>query len=548
MKRLTILLLSFYLGIAAPAEGQIVHSSARKAIPLSRRQFGRSTPILVPQFSISRAKRDVFSGVLGVGSGVTEAASLSQLSQPAGNWGGSGCPPSAHLKSLVDSYIASASPDFPGLGSTVPGLSLSWSSPICGTFTYAAGLRNIEKDKPITPATLMGIASMTKPIIAAITLQLSDSGVFGPNGLDTTVNQLLTTEQITALTVGTDPLEPKCPDFTYLFNRDTFTYELKAFSCPDLSQVTLRHLLRANHGMYDFINEVLLPDGSAQYDNGLFFNLYQFLGLSPSPPLSSKNGFDYLKAYGLKQNQSAEIGGNNGRDFEVSFGNTGFQLLGIILEQRTGKSLDELIRKIIVDPLKIDPMYLYVEKAKRESLIADGYDVYTGEPLIELTGVYPIVNLNGHTALNTLSLGLGQPGNVNLAGGAGGLIANPKSYRIFFDAFVNGGLLSPAAQSELVQSFVEIPDLSFPEQSLSNGFGILKVQLREVPGLPSVDILTHGGALPGVRCENAVLRLPDSNTILATGVICQNSAFGASDPFHLELAFINAIASMNGGQ
>ena len=73
------------------------------------------------------------------------------------------------MRSLVDAYLATPHPAFPGLGSTTPGLSASWSSSDCGTFTYAAGLRNVEENKPLTPASLMGLASMTKPIIAALT-------------------------------------------------------------------------------------------------------------------------------------------------------------------------------------------------------------------------------------------------------------------------------------------------------------------------------------------------------------------------------------------
>ena len=182
--------------------------------------------------------------------------------------------------------------------------------------------------------------------------------------------------------------------------------------------------MRANHGMYDFVNEVLLPNAHHQYEDGLFFILYQLLGFNPVMPVSSNNGYDYLKVYGLKANNSATVGGSSVKDFESSFGNTGFQLLGVILETRTGKSLDELIRTMIVEPLRLDPITIYIDSEKRENLIADGYDIYTSEPLIERTGVYPTVDLNGHTAVNTLSWGLGQPANVNLAGGAAG----PVSY------------------------------------------------------------------------------------------------------------------------
>ena len=355
----------------------------------------------------------------------------------------------------MDAYLATPHPAFPGLGSTTSGLSTSWSSRDCGTFTYAAGLRNVEQHKRLTPASLMSLASMTKPIIAALTLMLNDYGAFGAGGLDTTVDQLLTPQQIAALTTGDDPTHPRCPGSALLLNRQTQAFELSAFSCPDLSKVTLRHLMVSNHGMYDFLNEVGSPGFFSQYVEGVYFDVLQAVGIPATPPPNSNSGYDVLKAYGLKGNISAVIGGNlASRDLEISFGNTGFQLLGVILEHRTGRSLDDLIRTLIVEPLRTDDIFVYVDPRRRRNQIADGYDVETGEPLIETTGVYPLVSVNGHTAVNTLNLGLGHPGNVNLAGGAGGLVANQKSYRRFLDAFVNGGLLGADAQAALDTSFI----------------------------------------------------------------------------------------------
>ena len=287
----------------------------------------------------------------------------------------------------MDTYLATPHPAFPGLGSTTPGLSASWSSTDCGSFTYAAGLRNVEENKPLTPASLMGLASMTKPIIAALTLMLNDSGAFGAGGLDTTVDQLLTPQQIAALTTGDDPTQPRCPGSALLLNRQTQAFELSPFSCPDLSKVTLRHLMVSNHGMYDFLNEVGSPGFFSQYLEGVYFDVLQAVGIPATPPPNSNSGYEVLKAYGLKGNISAVIGGNLAfRDLEISFGNTGFQLLGVILEHQTGRSLDDLIRTLIVEPLRTDDIFVYVDPRRRRNQIADGYDVETGEPLIETTG------------------------------------------------------------------------------------------------------------------------------------------------------------------
>ena len=453
------------------------------------------------------------------------------------------------MRERVDQYLATPHPAFPDLGSTTAGLSTSWSSADCGTFTYAAGLRNVEEGKPLTPATHMPIASMTKPIIAAMTLMLSEAGVFGPRGLDTPVNRLLTRKQVAALTVGDDRANPRCPGTALLLNRETRSLEWTAFSCPDLSQITLRHLMVSNHGMYDFLNEVATPNGFSPYFEGVYFDLLQHLGVPATPPPNSSDGFEVLKAYGLKRNTSAVIGGSLYlRDLESSLGNTGFQLLGVILEQRTGRSLDDLIHRLIVKPLGIDSIFVYVDPDRSRHLVADGYDIETGEPLIEQTGVYPLVSLNGHTAVNARHLGLGIPGNLNLAGGAGGLVANQKSYRVFLDSFVNGGLLNDDAQRELENSFIFLPDLSDPTLGSFNGFGLIKQAVRGFPGFPDLDVYTHNGTLPNARCENGVIRRPDTNIAPIAGTFCKNSnGLTFPDTMGLLLDFIGMITNANPG-
>jgi hypothetical protein len=82
---------------------------------------------------------------------------LRKTHQSHGDWGGADCPSIEQMRGLVDAYLATPHPAFPGLGSTTPGLSTSWSSRDCGTFTYAAGLRNVEQHKRLTPASLMSL-------------------------------------------------------------------------------------------------------------------------------------------------------------------------------------------------------------------------------------------------------------------------------------------------------------------------------------------------------------------------------------------------------
>jgi CubicO group peptidase (beta-lactamase class C family) len=456
---------------------------------------------------------------------------LRRRHHPEGNWGGSRCADADVLRSIVDDYLATPHPDYPNIGSTIPGASVSWTSPKCGSFNYAAGLRTIETNEEMTPASRMLIASMTKPIIAAVTLKLNDMGGFGPRGLDSTVDRLVPPKMIKLLTVGDDPGNPQCPGTTYVLNRDTFEYEFATYACPDLSVVTLRNLMTSNHGMYDFINEVLTPDGFQPYFTAVYYDLYTYFGLNPRQPASSSSGFENLRWFGLKRYGAATIGGVRGKDFESSFGNTGFQLLGVILEQRTRMSLDALIDTLIVEPLNTDPIVVYDEPRRRDKKFADGYTVVTGDPSFEQTGIYPLVTFHGgHKAVSNRSLGLGNPANIDLAGGAGGLIANPRSYARFLEAFVNGDLLGRQAQRELDNSFVRVFEFDTPTIQGSVGFGLLKLLYTGDPNMPDAELITHGGDWPGATCRNNVVRTHDRKRTLATGVICQNTNFGLAYP------------------
>jgi hypothetical protein len=366
---------------------------------------------------------------------------------------------------------------------------------------------------------------MTKLVVMAVMLRLEETGWFAPLGLDTPIDRLLTSAQIKSLTVGDDAAHPHCPGATYLLNRATRNFEFTKYSCPDLSQVTLRNLMLSNHGMYDFVNEVLLPDGSDPIGNSWYYDYYKSLGQKLTPHPDVATGFGQLAAYGLKRNKQAAIGGNVfHRDLEPSFGNTGFQLVGVILEQRTGKTLDQLIKTWVTQPLGIEDMSLYL-RADSRSGIANGYDMYVGDP--PFGDFYPLDEFHGYWALNTLSFGRGLPANINFAGGAGSLVATPRSYAVFLRALVEGGLLGARAQQELNSSFISISDFDSGDPfHFANGFGLLRRQFRGVPGTADFDTIEHFGDLSGLACLNAEVRRPDQRFAPIAAAMCLNVANG----------------------
>jgi hypothetical protein len=167
--------------------------------------------------------------------------------------------------------------------------------------------------------------------------------------------------------------------------------------------------------------------------------------------------------------------------------------------------------------------------------------------LIEQSGVYAVTTWHRHTLLNNAVLGLGKPANLNVAGGAGGFVANMASYRIFIDKFVNGGLLDSGTQAEFEASFVPVPDFSSPVVEAQVGFGFSKLKVTGSPVAPDNVLFWHGGSLPGVFCVNAVLWHHDTEEPLGAGSMCQNShGSGYPSIFDLWNVFITAVVTSGG--
>ena len=102
----------------------------------------------------------------------------------------------------------------------------------------------------------------------------------------------------------------------------------------------------------------------------------------------------------------------------------------------------------------------------------------------------------------------------------------------------------------LANSYVFLPDVSAPPTiAVSNGFGLVKQELRAFPGVRDLDLYSHNGSLPGSRCENSVIHRPDPRIAPVTGTFCKNSS-GLTFPSTtaLLLAFVDLITNANPGQ
>ncbi len=421
-------------------------------------------------------------------------------------WAGSHCARPRSLRNLVDDVFAGEP--------SVAGISVALHKPGCGTFVHARGQRDVARDKPMTPATKVHIASLTKPVTGALVLFALERGLFGPLGLDTPIDAFLAEEQIESLTSNcSDDFEIQAID------RETFEFAPALGICPDFSAITLWHLVRAHDGNLSFeeidTNRNGLGD-ALDYSLGAWFRA---VGFPTLPPLASEpsNSFEVLDAVNIYRHNTAVIGGTTIDDFPISAGNTQYQLLGMILEEVSARSYEALVKRHITDRLHTGQMILLTGipsvRLERTEQISRGYADVTGASSVlpefdeNTNGVYPVMQVRRRPVVDMYDFDSFTLANG--AGGAGALVATTKSYVTFFRKLVTGGLLSPAMQTVFEQGFSEIgvgPDVTY-------GFGVLRGENN--PDLGT--IFVKNGALFGAVCLAAHITASQ-----VTVVVCAN--------------------------
>ncbi len=142
-----------------------------------------------------------------------------------------------------------------------------------------------------------------------------------------------------------------------------------------------------------------------------------------------------------------------------------------------------------------------------------GLTTFPGGQLVpdDLFGLYALVDLNGHLALDAYDV---EPFVLtNGGGGAGALTAAPRDYARFFHALLRGGLLSGGAQQLLEDGFLAVDGTVF-----SHGFGLFRV-----PSAGLGTLITKGGATIGSNCFAAHSLESEAGSGI-TAVVCRNSA------------------------
>lgn len=380
------------------------------------------------------------------------------------------------------------------LPSTV-GYSAFLKSPSC-SWAGAVGKANINRFEPaedLTVAHQMVLGSLTKMFTAYVTLRQVDAGTLS---LDNTVHQFFTPQELADLAGA-------CTT-----------------DCPDFSGATILDLLDATHTFDDFVvanrdrDSLGLPDTLQM----LLRELLKFIGRETVPDPAQQTAHELLKAVNVRRNL-------NYQGFETpNFGNTGYQLLGIILERVTSKSYEELIAENSLFGTSKPQFGFYPNPPL--VLAANPYTVTTGAQQLglpeNLFGIYGAEDTpHGHVAV--FGRNLDNQSAVTGSGGAGSLLATPSAYvKEFFRPLVNGGLLSPAGQVVFDNVFVPVPDEIaqdlFGATGISHGFGVF-----QQVGSEFGTILFKTGGTIASKCHLIHVRSsPNPDLTNATVFVCMS--------------------------
>ena len=228
----------------------------------------------------------------------------------------------AFLQQLV--YTPGSQPE-----SAAPGIVLLVDTPD-GRYLQAAGVASLEDGTPLAPDARLEIGSNTKSFTIVLLLQLQEEGELS---LD-------------------DPLSKWLPEW--------------AEKIPYGDQMTLRQLAQHTAGIWDYGGE-----GAGEGVIG---------GGATDPVLLTKHYTpEELVQYAIDNGEPYFEPGAAG---QWHYSNTGYILLGMIIEKVTGQKIGELYQERIFDPLNIKNAIFIEDVPQKGDLDSDGYffsavDTYT---------------------------------------------------------------------------------------------------------------------------------------------------------------------------
>ena len=262
-----------------------------------------------------------------------------------------------------------------GLDRGLPGIALRVERGDEGIFDGAAGFASRELQTPIVATDRFGVGSITKTFAAALVLQLVDEGVLT---LDDTV--------------------------------DTWLHDSVVARIPYVDRITLRQLLNHTSGIYDYF------DGDSPFLQDAYFG----------------EGADWARVWTPLEVLAYADGARHAPYFApgegVHYSNTGYVLLGLVVEQATGQGYADRLHARILGPLGLaDTFYPPTEPVPGGTV--DAYQLIDGE------------------LLNVSAIHLSSTGT------AGGMVSTTRDLARFAEALFGGQLLRAATLEEMV-SFI----------------------------------------------------------------------------------------------
>ena len=296
-----------------------------------------------------------------------------------------------------------------------PGALLHVRSPELGPWSGAVGLGEIETATPMVPDDRFRAGSVIKPFVAVVTLQLVEEARFS---LDDAMTAVLPGSATSRFPASAD-------------------------------QITVHMLLNHTTGIPDWLTDEAGAEIATNPTRVRTVDEYLELAAAQEPYFPPGKGFTYS--------------------------NTDYNLLGLAIEQATGRSWREEVRERVIESLHLDDTLL-PEPGDLSILgnYAHGY-MDMGGNLVDLTGIDP-----------------------SMAGAAGGhaMMTTTTDLACFLEAVLAGKLFLEARSLDEMLSFIDVPrDASSGGLAVGYGLGLWKYLL---PG--NIEMLGHAGTTGGYQC------------------------------------------------
>jgi len=333
-----------------------------------------------------------------------------------------------YLDTLIHQMVDPSLDSIPEAYGPAPGAILQVDGPDL-QYLGTAGFANLEKKTPVNQNDRFEIGSNTKMFTAVLLIQLAEQGVLG---LD-------------------DPLSKWLPEWAAKF--------------PNGDIMSLRQLANHTTGIWDYADAII---GAAEKDDVSMRRHYTPVELLQ---FAVDNGTpDFLP----------------GEAGKWKYSNTGYILLGVVLEKASGETYADLLRKRIFEPLQLQATS-FPDDVPETDTVVQGYVSYPD-------------------GKNTTAWNLSQ------GWAAGGIISTAADMRIFLQALANGRLFKDQSTLLAMAEFVESGAVS--EHIGAKGYGLGLIEFTN-------GVWGHGGQTLGHESEMRFVPGTDITMVALT-----NAAYG----------------------